>query len=157
LGIYLRKPGREGIQEIYPRTVRLMGWKTIQVGTDYQGHRLGESIPSKLLLLTLFFDTIALISACSNIPTITPTPITTINRDKAIESHRRMQKTAFYGISISSWVWLVKMDGELQLIGGPFPAIIESSQTSTPTPPLPFWGTCTVILDANSGEIIVVR
>jgi hypothetical protein len=66
-------------------------------------------------------------------------------------------ETTNYGIPMDTRVWLVQMDGQLQLVGGPAPVITEDSQVATPTPPQPIWGTCTVILDADSGAIILVR
>jgi hypothetical protein len=50
-------------------------------------------------------------------------------------------------------IWLVQMDGQLQLVGGP-PPITKDGQIATETPQQPSWGTCTVRLDAISGEII---
>ena len=65
-------------------------------------------------------------------------------------------ETTNYGIPMDTRVWLVQMDGQLQLVGGPLPVITEDSRVATPTPPQPFWGTCSVILDANSGRLISV-
>jgi hypothetical protein len=64
-----------------------------------------------------------------------------------------------YGISMDTTVWLVQMDGQLQLVGGPPPVTTEDSHivTVTPTSSLPFWGTCTVILDATSGVILIIH
>jgi hypothetical protein len=48
------------------------------------------------------------------------------------------------------------MDGQLQLVGGPPTEINNESRSSTPTPPLPTWGTCTAVIDARSGKLIFV-
>ncbi len=53
-------------------------------------------------------------------------------------------------------VWFVQMDGPLQLVGGPEPAVTLDSQTETPTPPQPFFGTCIAVVDASSGDLIFV-
>jgi hypothetical protein len=62
-----------------------------------------------------------------------------------------------YGIPMDTMVWQIQMDGQLQLVGGPAPVITPGGRGATPTPPQPFWGTCTVIIDANSGRLFVVR
>jgi hypothetical protein len=55
-------------------------------------------------------------------------------------------------------VWLVQMDGQLQLVGGPLAVITKDGQliAVTPTPSQPYWGTCTVFIDALSGSVIAV-
>ena len=67
------------------------------------------------------------------------------------------RETTNYGIPMDTKVWLVQMDGQLQIVGGPPTIIPEESEKATSTPPQPFWGTCTVILDANSGRLISTR
>lgn len=62
-----------------------------------------------------------------------------------------------YGMPMDAMVWLVQMDGQLQLVGGPAPVVTEGGQAATPTPPQPSWGTCTIIVNAGSGDIILVR
>jgi hypothetical protein len=64
--------------------------------------------------------------------------------------------TSNYGIPMNSQVWMVQMDGQLQPVGGPPTEINNDSRLSTPTPPQPFWGTCTAVIDARSGKLIFV-
>lgn len=66
-------------------------------------------------------------------------------------------ETNFYSQALDTPVWLVQMDGEMQLVGGPPPVPPVNPTTPTPTPPQPFPGTCKVILDAKSGSVIVIR
>jgi hypothetical protein len=66
------------------------------------------------------------------------------------------ETTADYGIPMDSQVWMVQMDGQLQLVGGPLPAATNDRKMSTPTPSQPVWGTCTVVIDARSGKLIFV-
>jgi hypothetical protein len=61
------------------------------------------------------------------------------------------------GLSPGSLVWLVQMDGQLQLVGGPAPLPTPGAQSATAAPPTPFEGTCTVLVDANTGKLIEVR
>jgi hypothetical protein len=127
-------------------------------------------------VLTLIFGSI---SACTWPPTPTATP--NISSDKAIELaigdcriphlvlvgeptniHTKLLtlgETGFPndGIPMDTMVWLVQMDGQLQLVGGPAPIASPDGRFYTPTPSQPFWGTCTVILDANSGRLYGVR
>lgn len=53
-------------------------------------------------------------------------------------------------------VWLVQMDGDLLLVGGPLP-ISTDGHLLTPTPAQPFRGTCDVTVDATTGDVIEVR
>ena len=55
-------------------------------------------------------------------------------------------------------VWIVQMDGNLQLVGGPLPVYTPDSQghIATPTPSQPRWGTCIVPIDANSGKVLMI-
>jgi len=55
-------------------------------------------------------------------------------------------------------VWLVQMDGQLLLIGGPLPVITKDGQliAVTPTQSQPYRGTCMVIVDALTGQVIEV-
>ncbi len=64
--------------------------------------------------------------------------------------------TSNYGIPMSSQVWMVQMDGQLQLVGGPLPVATDESGISTPNPSKPAWGTCTAVINANSGDLIFV-
>ena len=66
-------------------------------------------------------------------------------------------ETTNYGIPMDTKVWLVQMDGQLQLVGGPVAIVTEDSRVVTQTPPKPFEGTCSVIIHASSGSIIVIR
>jgi hypothetical protein len=66
-------------------------------------------------------------------------------------------ETDSYLHPLDTRVWLIQMDGQLQIVGGHPPAPNEAGQAATPTPTQPFWGTCTVVLDANSGELIFTR
>jgi hypothetical protein len=61
------------------------------------------------------------------------------------------------GLSPGSLVWLVQMDGQFQLVGGPAPLPTPAAQSATAAPPQPFEGTCTVLVDANTGKFIKVR
>ena len=65
--------------------------------------------------------------------------------------------TTSYGMPMNTRVWFVQMDGPLRLVGGPAPVVTEGGQAATPTPSQPSWGTCTVIVNAGSGDIILVR
>ena len=67
---------------------------------------------------------------------------------------RTINETNSYSQPVDTWVWLVKMDGLLQIVGGPPQRQDETAEP--PTPP-PFWGTCTVIVDASTGDVITVR
>jgi hypothetical protein len=137
-----------------------------------------------LFVLTLIFGSI---SACATLPTPTATPIinrdkaietaisgcktphlvlvgepqnihaTLMNLAEADKLTRIEGETTSYGIPMNTQVWLVQMEGELQLVGGPAPAVTRDSQVITPAPPQPFWDTCTVVIDAGSGAIIFVR
>jgi len=62
-----------------------------------------------------------------------------------------------YAIPMDRLVWLVQMDGTLQLIGGPAPIDEEGNRVVNPTPRPPSWGTCTVILDATSGDRLSIH
>ena len=62
--------------------------------------------------------------------------------------------TSNYGIPMDSQVWIIQMDGQLQLIGGPPPAAANDNRLSSPTSSLPTWGTCTAVIDARSGKPI---
>jgi hypothetical protein len=77
--------------------------------------------------------------------------------EEADKLTREEGETTNYEIPMDTMVWLVQMDGELQLVGGPAPVITENSQVATSTPANPFWGTCSVILGANSGALISVH
>ena len=62
----------------------------------------------------------------------------------------------FYDITMDSSVWLVQMDGMLQLVGGPLPIDPTSHLPVTPTPSTPAWGTCKVIINADTGRTILI-
>jgi hypothetical protein len=64
--------------------------------------------------------------------------------------------TSNYGIPMDSQVWMVQMDGQLQLVGGPLPAATNEQRITTPTSSQPVWGTCTAVIDATSGKLIFV-
>jgi len=68
----------------------------------------------------------------------------------------RDEETNSYMQTLDTRVWLVQMDGQLLLVGGPPPAPTEVGQVATPTPPQPFWGTCSVILVADTGRGIEI-
>jgi hypothetical protein len=53
-----------------------------------------------------------------------------------------------YDQPLSTTVWLVQMDGQLQLVGG----VLPTPGGPGATPPQPFEGTCTVLIDANTGD-----
>jgi hypothetical protein len=142
-----------------------------------------ENFPLKLLLASLLTLISCSISACTTRPTSTAAP--QITREKAIQlatgyckiphlvllgepenvraklltlaeadqQTRTAGSITNYDIPLDTLVWLVQMDGQLQLVGGPPPVITPGS--ATPTPPQPFKGICSVILDANSGTLIV--
>ena len=89
----------------------------------------------------------------------TPTPVTAITRERAIEiavQGCRMFHMVLVGeprniraqLLAPSRVWQVQLDGLLQLIGGPAP-----DPATTALPPTPFQGTCTALLDATTGEL----
>jgi hypothetical protein len=59
-----------------------------------------------------------------------------------------------YARPMNTLVWLVQMDGQLQLVGGPLPPGGRSGQP-VPTP-LSYFGTCSVVVDANTGEAFVI-
>jgi hypothetical protein len=139
------------------------------------------------LLVSLQIIILGLLSACNSLPTPTVTSIISrdkaieiaingcktphlvlvgepknihtklITLEEADKLTSREGETRNYGIPLDTKVWLVQMDGALQLVGGPLPAVTEDSQEVTPTPAQPFYGTCSVIIDANSGTVILVR
>lgn len=61
------------------------------------------------------------------------------------------------GMSTDTMVWLVQMEGQMQLVGGPEPTKARDTLATTPVSSQPFWGTCAVVLDANSGKIMSIR
>jgi len=62
-----------------------------------------------------------------------------------------------YGKPSDYPVWLVQMDGELQLIGGPPVLITQDGQLIQIAPTSqPFWGTCNAIVDAVTGSVIAI-
>lgn len=77
--------------------------------------------------------------------------------EEADKLTRAEGETTNYEEPLDTKVWFVQMDGQLQLVGGPQPIITPDSQTGTPTPPPPFFGTCIAVLDASSGDLIFVR
>ena len=121
------------------------------------------------------------ISACAVRPTPTAAPM--ISREKAIEiatggckipdlvlvgepenirtklltlqeADQQTLTYPTYGEQPDLLVWMVEMDGYLQLVGGPAPTPGGNGQKISPTP---FWGTCTAVLDANTGKLIFIR
>jgi hypothetical protein len=62
-----------------------------------------------------------------------------------------------FGIPMDSQVWQVQLDGQLQIVGGPPTESLNDSQLPTSTPPKPFWGTCTAVVNATTGSIIFVH
>lgn len=135
----------------------------------------------------LLIAVVSLISACTSSPTSTQTPMidsekaielaingckkphlvlvgeptsirtTLLSLEEANKLTKGEGETANYGKPMDIKVWLVQMDGQLQLVGGPEPALTLDKQTGTPTPPQPFTGTCIAILDASSGDLIFMR
>lgn len=89
------------------------------------------------------------------VPTNIRAKLLTLNEADKLTSEKG--ETTNYEIPMDTLVWLVQMDGQLQLVGGPAPVITNDSQITTPTPSQPFQGTCSVILDANSGNLISVH
>jgi hypothetical protein len=77
--------------------------------------------------------------------------------DEAYKLTREEGSTTNFGIPMDTSVWMVQMDGQLQLMGGPAPVASPDGRFNTPTPSQPFWGTCIAVLDANSGKIIFIR
>jgi hypothetical protein len=67
------------------------------------------------------------------------------------------EETTNFDISKETGVWLVQMDGLLQLVGGPAPEISADDQTAAEATLQPFQGTCSAALDASSGDLIFVR
>jgi hypothetical protein len=61
-----------------------------------------------------------------------------------------------YDQPLNTLVWLVQMDGTLQLVGGPA-TMPAPPGVLTATPPQPFEGTCSVLINANIGDWIGVR
>ncbi len=79
---------------------------------------------------------------------------------QAVELTKILGSANTFSRSLDSWAWLVEMDGLFQLVGGPLPTGTPIGWTGTaaaPLTPQPFRGSCAVILDAYSGEIIVRR
>ncbi len=50
--------------------------------------------------------------------------------------------------------WQVELDGQLQVVGGPPTASAPMGQRVTATPPQPFEGTCTAVINAKTGDWI---
>jgi addiction module HigA family antidote len=76
---------------------------------------------------------------------------------QADEQTRAAGETTNYDIPMDTLVWMVQMDGNLQLVGGPAPPVSPDGRYNTPTPAQPFWGTCTAVLDAITGRLIFIR
>jgi len=74
--------------------------------------------------------------------------------EEAYQSIRSEGETTNFDLPMDTKVWLVQMDGQLQLVGGPLPVQSTNTPAITPTPSQPFWGTCSVILDGKSGSLI---
>jgi hypothetical protein len=128
-----------------------------------------------------------LISACTSSPTSTQTPTidsekaielaisgckkphlvlvgdptniqaTLLSLEEADKLTKVEGETANFDEPMDTKVWLVQMNGQLQLSGGPEAVITLDKQTGTPTPPQPFIGTCIAILEASSGNLIYIR
>ncbi len=153
---------------------------------------------SRKLCTAILIPQLLLVASCSapspnaSVPfTETPTMVTAITREKAIELamgwclgphlvlvgepenvrarlmslRQAIELTKTLGNantssrSLDSRVWLVEMDGLFQLQGGPLPTGTPIGWTGTAAPPhtpQPFRGSCTVILDADSGKMIVI-
>ncbi len=78
---------------------------------------------------------------------------------QAIDLTKSLGNANTFSRSLDSRVWLVELDGLFQLQGGPVPiaTLIGSTGTAAaPLTPQPFRGSCAVILDADSGEMIVI-
>jgi hypothetical protein len=76
---------------------------------------------------------------------------------RAARHHRRgrptfSRETANYNQPLGAPGWLVQSDEQLQLVGSPLTAPAPPGQTVTATPPEPFEGTCSAVMDANSGD-----
>jgi hypothetical protein len=116
------------------------------------------------------------LAACA--PTVAPlstaTPVTPITRERAIDlatGECRIPSLVLVGaprniraqlvtldqarqlaqgpVTGGGLLSLVQMDGLLQLLGGPMPI---ATSGITPTPPAPWEGTCTVLIDATTGQ-----
>ncbi len=150
-------------------------------------NRQRGKIYSISLLVCVITFILGSISACSTSPSPTPTPTISqdqaieiatsgcktphlvlvgepqniktqlLTLEEADQLIRGEGETTNYGVPMDTRVWLVQMDGQLQLVGGPVPVPTEGGKGITATPPQPFWGTCSVILDADSGTILVIR
>ncbi|HEY3344250.1 MAG TPA: hypothetical protein VGJ97_04950 [Anaerolineaceae bacterium] len=69
---------------------------------------------------------------------------------------RRPGDVTHYTQPMDTSVWLVQMEGDMLVVGGPLP-VSPDGRLETPTPAQPFRGTCAVTLDADTGDIIEVR
>lgn len=57
-----------------------------------------------------------------------------------------------YSQPMNTTVWLVQIDGLFQRVGGP-----PLANGSEPTPSPPWAGVCLAIVDANKGDVLVIR
>jgi len=57
-----------------------------------------------------------------------------------------------YPQPMNTTVWLVQIDGLFQRVGGP-----RLASGSEPTPSPPWTGTCLAIVDANKGDVLIIR
>jgi hypothetical protein len=141
------------------------------------------------LLVSLLTLILGSISACTSRPTPTAAPLISrdkaieiaaggckipdlvlVGEPKNIRTQLLKSQEANMDTSVAGYltgddlppdtlVWIVQMDGNLLLVGGPVPIYTQDSQglVATPTPPQPFWGSCTAAVDANSGKLLVIR
>ena len=80
---------------------------------------------------------------------------------QAVDLTKSLGNGGMFSQSLDSRVWLVEVDGLLQIVGGPMyvltPTPIGWTGTIAVRPaPKPFRGTCTVILDADTGDMLIV-
>jgi hypothetical protein len=62
-----------------------------------------------------------------------------------------------YERPMSTRVWLVQMDGRLELVGGPPPPNTPLGQSAIQTPSPSRFGTCSVFIDARTGVAFFVH
>jgi hypothetical protein len=62
-----------------------------------------------------------------------------------------------YERPMSTIIWLVQMDGRLELVGGPPPPNTPLGQSAIQTPSPSRFGTCSVFIDAKTGDPFFVH
>ncbi len=134
-------------------------------------------MPMRLMLQLLFV--LLILSACAPLVPITKTRAVEIATRECKTPHLVMvsepqniratlltlkdadpifgEGSTSYGLTMTTPVWLVQMDGDMQQLGGPRPPDTPVGQLATATPPPVFHGTCSVVIHASTGDVLSRR